>query len=295
MNQEILNELYADLPTHVKPGGQGFKYVKTRDVLDRMNKAFKGRWSAEVTKMDRIDNDMVCEVLVTVYDDNRNKFHQTGFGSAALHQRTETGNTYKAAKSKAIKDAVKSWGVGLNLDGVEDEEPNSYSSAPPPSGPPSGPPNSPPMGPPSGTPPQNDAPPMSNPPSGGTPGGNLPPTGGTAPLTPPNGPPPVSEPPVGNTPTDDLPPMGATPPPTVAETAQVDNSTPADASNVQEFITPVQAIVLKARLDASGKGFEAFIKEMYQTVGLDPNTTPDSMDKVKYADGMKVIAYINKK
>jgi len=116
MDKNILNKLYEELPVSIKPGGQGFKYIKTKDVIDRLNKTFEGDWSTEVIKTDKVGDEYLVEIKVSRLDGSgRVLSSHTGFGSAKIFANAELGNLFKSAKSRAIKDAAKSFGVGLML------------------------------------------------------------------------------------------------------------------------------------------------------------------------------------
>ena len=63
MDQKIIEKLYDDLKIDQKPG-QGFKYVKTRYVLDRLNKAFNCNWGLEIKEHKVIDDLNVKQILL---------------------------------------------------------------------------------------------------------------------------------------------------------------------------------------------------------------------------------------
>lgn len=118
--REELYKKFTEVPTRPGRGGT-YSYIKWQDVADRMNKIFGIKWSSEVVYQDVVGTNVVTRVRVTVTDtDTNNKFCQEGFGGAPMDDRQEAGNPFKAAYSKALKDACKKWGVGLYL---EDDEP----------------------------------------------------------------------------------------------------------------------------------------------------------------------------
>lgn len=129
MDLSALNKLYEQMNIHQRPGGGGrsYPYVKSADVFDRMNKTFGGNWSTKVFYQEIRENDHVIGVEVSVFSETLGKITQVGFGNALRRGAgDETGNLFKSALSKAIKDACKKWGVALYFD--EDDMPDDYSS-----------------------------------------------------------------------------------------------------------------------------------------------------------------------
>lgn len=124
MDLNELNKLYEPMNVHQRPGGGGktYPYVKSADVFDRLNKTFNGEWSTKVFYQEIKDNDYVIGVEVSVYSENLGKITQIGFGNAVKRGAlNETGDLFKSALSKAVKDACKKWGVALYM---EDDEPS---------------------------------------------------------------------------------------------------------------------------------------------------------------------------
>jgi len=136
MNELILEELYKTLPLKERQGtgGMRFKYIPNENVIDKMNKVFKGNWSTNVTYKEIIEDQLIMEVLVTVSDpDTEVQFSHTGFSSQPIARYKEgvnagkivdLGNIYKSALAKAIVNACTRWGVGLfketNVYGTDD-------------------------------------------------------------------------------------------------------------------------------------------------------------------------------
>ena len=147
MEQQLFDKLYAPFDVQTKPG-QGFKYIKSTDVIDRMNKVFRGNWSTEVVKDNIMEDIVVVHVEVTVYplEGERVSYRHTGYGSSAIKRYSsgpnqgkiiDLGSVYKAAEAMAIRNACSRWGVGLYLDEIEEssdstttETPRSSSSMP---------------------------------------------------------------------------------------------------------------------------------------------------------------------
>lgn len=147
MNETILKELYKTLPLKERQGtgGMKFKYIPNENVIDRMNKTFKGSWSTNVTHKEIIEDQLLMEVLVTVSDpDTEVQFSHTGFSSQPIARYKEgvnagkivdIGNIYKSALAKAIVNACTRWGVGLfketNVYGTDDNVVNTPSVSAP--------------------------------------------------------------------------------------------------------------------------------------------------------------------
>jgi len=138
--KEKLDKLYEKFDIRQKPGGGGYKYAVARDVVDRMNRTFEGRWSTEVMSQEVIEDNIIVRVRVCVHDGEK-VFCHDGFGSSQVARFTSgtnqgkainLGNNFKSAKSIAIKDACAKWGAGLYLEDV-DEEGNNNAGMPGPS------------------------------------------------------------------------------------------------------------------------------------------------------------------
>ena len=113
---EKLYKKFEDIPSRKGRGGT-YQYVRWQDVADRMNEVFGSRWSSEVVFQDVVGKNIIVRVSVCIKDpDTGERFCQEGFGGAVNDDAQEAGNAFKAAYSKALKDACKKWGVGLYLD-----------------------------------------------------------------------------------------------------------------------------------------------------------------------------------
>ena len=116
MRSEILYRGFENIPTRRGRGGT-YSYIRWQDVADRMNEAFGTLWSSEVTFQDVINDNVIVRVKVSVFDVETKTFsRQEGFGGAPHDTNMEAGNPFKAAYTKALKDACKKWGVGLYLE-----------------------------------------------------------------------------------------------------------------------------------------------------------------------------------
>jgi hypothetical protein len=122
MKNEILYRGFESIPSRQGRGGV-YQYVRWQDVADRMNEAFGILWSSSVVFQDVIGNNVIVRVRVSVIDpETKVVSSQDGFGGAPNDDRSEAGNPFKAAYSKALKDACKKWGLGLFLELEEDGE-----------------------------------------------------------------------------------------------------------------------------------------------------------------------------
>lgn len=121
--KDLLYKKFADVPTRPGRGGT-YSYIKWQDVADRMNQIFGVQWSSEIVYQDVIGSNVVTRVRVSVLDAGTGDlFHQEGFGGAPIDDRQEAGTPFKAAYSKALKDACRKWGVGLYIEEDGDVEP----------------------------------------------------------------------------------------------------------------------------------------------------------------------------
>jgi len=119
-----------------RPGkaGRTFNYIATEDVVRLLNEAFDYRWSTEVMKSERVDNEVVVLLELRVWDTENSQVIKQQWGSAEILNQ-EVGHAYKAATSDALKKAATLLGVALELyDDVVQPERASFSrpAAPPP-------------------------------------------------------------------------------------------------------------------------------------------------------------------
>lgn len=125
----IKDQFYVPLEVRSRRGrGGDFNFVAWQDVVNRLNDVFGINWSSELKISEIVGPNIIVRVRVTVRDPETDvDYWQEGFGGAVNDERLEAGSPFKAAYSKAIKDACKKWGLGLYL---EDEDKTSYSMAP---------------------------------------------------------------------------------------------------------------------------------------------------------------------
>jgi hypothetical protein len=134
MDTEIMGMLYKPFALKERKGHSNmtYKYVANEDVIDRMNRVFNGCWSTKVVHKEVIDDQVLLEVRISVYDPTTSKmFIHTGFGSHPITRFTsgqntgravDIGNSYKSALAKGIVNACTRWGVGLYKESDEDTE-----------------------------------------------------------------------------------------------------------------------------------------------------------------------------
>lgn len=297
MEQGIIDGLYADLKVDQKPG-QGFKYVKTRYVLDRLNKVFNCNWGLSILEHKIIDDEVLVLVTLKVYDNDGNVLaQQEGFGSAKKFRGVELGNVFKSATSKAIKSAARNWGVGLFLEEEDYEDfdggststttksamPNFTVGVPQKmdqvaDAPPSGLPDMPKTGSvPCGMPTQSfaeevnawaDANPEVKVPDNNVPKSSTPPSGGPSVL-------PKLTPTLGTT---------AAPPVMPSAASQGDGAV--------NTLTMVQKVAINTRLAAKGLTFEQAAEEFFANRDGD---IPSSLDSMLYADALDMVTFLNSK
>ncbi|KKM20520.1 hypothetical protein LCGC14_1644630 [marine sediment metagenome] len=288
MHERTLEELYKTfkLKARAGQGGKTFKYVPSSDIMDRMNKIFKGNWSTEVVKSEIIGDQVLVLVRVMAKDPNEEGgivyFHE-GYASHPLAkfsggvkqgQIIDAGNSYRSAMSKAVKAAVTKWGVGLYLEGEESESTVTEEVA---SVGPVG------YNPPPATRPENPVippkapvttPSISTPPSVGADISYIPPveTAKVAtPLTPPVF---TNEEPVVE--------AAFTPPITAGTTVAKEIDT--------EYMTPVQKVAIETILAVHSIDFPALASK---AIVDRTDNLPTSMDRVDYHDAVKIIQYGN--
>lgn len=288
MEQETMDKLYEDFNIEIKPGKGAFKYVRTRHILDRLNKAFNGNWGTHIVSHSIIEDEVLVLASVYIYGDNGQVIaQQQGFGSAKKFPGVELGNVYKSATSKAIKSAVRNWGVALFLEEGDagSETTNQYQSGKSTVAMPSTSPST------SAMPSMPSATPTSKPsvpstmPSMGTstsnPTSGMPieaPTPSSLPSTTMPGTP-FEQP---NVPTE-LPPMTATPGKTM----------PVMGVSAQTNITAVQKVAILSKMSAKGTTFEELSKDFYSK--RPDSISVDSIDEMSYTDALDLVSFLNSK
>lgn len=333
MRNEILYRGFENIPSRQGRGGV-YQYVRWQDVADRMNEAFGNLWSSEVMSQDIFGNNIVVRVRVSVFNADTGTFSkQEGFGGAPNDERAEAGNPFKAAYSKALKDACKKWGLGLFLE-LEDSDEGGHMtpSAPPPgySGKEYGVPPTQQM---STPPPAAAAPPvvekpqlapearhLAEPTSGGLPTPpsvtmaapptdnvvaesvvisqqppSIPSPQSTQPTTP-VPPAPVASAPTPPTPTQPpAPAQGLPTPPQVQLKAEMPMSKMTTISTGEpERISDVQKAALNGILSYKGVNYEELAREAFENAGI-PATSIPPADELTYQEAVCVVKFGNDK
>jgi len=294
MHDTVLEKLYEpfDLKARQGVGGKTFKYVPSDDIVDRMNRVFKGNWETNVVSSERFEDHIIMHVKVSVKDpESGQMFSHDGFASQQIArftsgqkngQTVEIGNSYKSAMSKAVKSAVVKWGVALYLEGKEDA-PTSTNPTPdtnPVMNVPSGPLSN------AGQPGVPTPPPIGAP----MPGMNTPvgPSAG-APSGPPMGPAPMNAPstntPPMNTPKQEAPVFTNNNIVSTNSGSPVESFT-TDAAN-DSGISDVQKQAISHILDLNNMDYVGLAK-----LALQAENVPE-IDNLAYSQAIKVIQYGN--
>ena len=116
------------------PNNKTFTYVEVQLYIDRLNLAFNGGWSFEVTRREQVDDQLLVEGRFTA-----GGIVKTGLGGATITRRRDGGqmislaDDYKKAEADALKRCCRLLGIGGHLyasDGDEDVEPAQHPNAP---------------------------------------------------------------------------------------------------------------------------------------------------------------------
>jgi hypothetical protein len=122
----IKEQFYVPLEIRTRKGrGGNFSFVAWQDVINRLNEILGSNWSSELKSSEIVGPNIIVRVRVSFTNPETKEYCcQEGFGGAINDERLEAGSPFKAAYSKALKDACKRWGLGLYL---EDEDQSSFS------------------------------------------------------------------------------------------------------------------------------------------------------------------------
>jgi hypothetical protein len=105
------------------PGGRQFSYIEVQHYIDRLNEAFGGAWSWEVTRREQIDDQLIVEGRLTA-----GSVIKSGLGGSVITRRRDDGqiiglaDDYKKAEADAIKRACRLLGIGGHLYSDDAEE-----------------------------------------------------------------------------------------------------------------------------------------------------------------------------
>jgi hypothetical protein len=123
----VMGQLYEEFKT-IKSrqgrGGKNYDYIKSADVIDRLNKVLGLRWSVEEVDSQILGNWIVMRVRIIVQDpDSPDRFWiREGYGGHPFNPNSDPADAYKSAYSKAITKAASLFGVGLYLWGLESDQ-----------------------------------------------------------------------------------------------------------------------------------------------------------------------------
>jgi hypothetical protein len=295
MELDKLNALYEPFDVQTKPGRGNYKYVRSIDVIDRMNKVFGGEWSTQVMEDKVVEDSVIVRVRVLLEDKIGYKYHE-GYGSSAIQryregnnkgQAIDLGSAYKAAEAMAIRNACSRWGVGLFLEEEVGEQETVFPTPP--------------------TPPRPEIPKI-----------NIPTTGRTS-STNPNVANVPKEAPVEEVKVEEkkpatkmpnLPPMAKKETPKAKPEAEAKPKAkeapfpkiplpkkpnavpPGDANIPDEGISDVQKAALKGLLTIRGLEYNQLIEDAFKNNEIDYDEIPEA-DKLSYKEAVAVIKYGN--
>lgn len=124
-DKETMDQLYKEFKTiETRPGkaGQSYDYVKSSDVVDRLNKVFGLRWTVQELET-RYEGDWVIKrVQIVVRDEQGKEYIKEGTGGHQYMNNIFPPDVHKSAFSKALTKAASLLGIGLYLYGLEEDE-----------------------------------------------------------------------------------------------------------------------------------------------------------------------------
>jgi hypothetical protein len=136
--RKILERPFSDalLKQRQGPGNKQFTYIEVQHYIDRLNEAFGGAWSWEVTRREQVDDQLIVEGRLTA-----GSVVKSGLGGAVVTRRRDDGqmvglaDDFKKGEADAIKRASRLLGIGGHLytDDVEDSFDATPASRPAPS------------------------------------------------------------------------------------------------------------------------------------------------------------------
>lgn len=269
----IKEQFYVPLEIRTRKGrGGDFHFVEWQDVANRLNEVLGISWSSEIKSSEIVGDNIIVRVRVSFIDPEMQEHHQEGFGGAVNDDRLEAGSPFKAAYSKALKDACKKWGIGLYL---EDEGQPSFGSAQTITDSTVKKSNTPPMS--ETTIPAQSIPSNTSIPAFSTRPVQIPPTQTQTAVTP-------------------TPPMFPTPPPMPVSNPPV--QTPfavAETVNTGPLgISDIQKVALGGIMSSKGISFEELAREAFTTHSIVKDPFP-SRDDLTYDEAVLIIKYGNDK
>ena len=118
--REILEAPFPEDAIRTRKGtfGKELAYAEVHNYIARLNAAFAGDWSFDITEHRVVDNEVVVLGKLTA-----GSIHKTAFGCSAITTTRESGekaslgDDLKAAASDALKKCCSLLGLGLHLYG----------------------------------------------------------------------------------------------------------------------------------------------------------------------------------
>ena len=122
--KDILNRPFerALIKDRIGPGGRMLSYVAIGDYIARLNEAFDGNWTYEITETKLLDEEVIVQVRLTAAG-----MIKMGMGGAAITRRRDSGKPVSiahdvmAAEASALKRACRLLGIGAALYLDDDE------------------------------------------------------------------------------------------------------------------------------------------------------------------------------
>jgi hypothetical protein len=123
--KDILNRPFdrAQIKERKGPNGRMLSYVAIGDYIARLNEAFDGGWTYEITETKLLDDEAIVQVRLTAAG-----MIKMGMGGASITRRRDNGKPVSiahdvmAAEASALKRACRLLGIGAALY-LDDEEP----------------------------------------------------------------------------------------------------------------------------------------------------------------------------
>ena len=118
MNRQLLEQAFSEDQVKYRDGnfGQTLAYVPGHTVIERLNQAFEGLWSFEITA-----HEIHQDEVIVIGRLSAEGITKTQFGSSRITKARETGqmvslaDDLKAATTDALKKCATLLGVGLHL------------------------------------------------------------------------------------------------------------------------------------------------------------------------------------
>ena len=122
-DKEIMDQLYKEFKVlETRPGkaGQSYDYVRSSDVVDRLNKVFGLGWSSHLLETWRETDPqgvvwIIKRVEIIVKDSNGEERVRQGEAGHPYLSNISPPDVHKSAYSKALTKAASQLGIGLYL------------------------------------------------------------------------------------------------------------------------------------------------------------------------------------